>query len=105
MAPDEFVARCCSILDVSSELLVDRGKGREISRKRYLIAALAIERWELTAKQLGELLGRWPEAVSRWAGRGAEMRLSSRDFLQEYEALDQALAGRSSMPAAETQER
>ena len=105
MAPDEFVARCCSILDVSSELLVDRGKGREISRKRYLIAALAIERWELTAKQLGELLGRWPEAVSRWAGRGAEMRLSSRDFLQEYEALDQTLAGRSSMPAAESQER
>jgi chromosomal replication initiation ATPase DnaA len=93
MAPDEFVARCCSILDVSFEVLTGRRKGRNISRMRYLIAALAIERWELTAKQLGELLGRLPEAVSRWASRGSEIRLSSRDFLQEYEALDQTLAG------------
>jgi len=93
MAPYEFVARCCSILEVSFEILTDRGKGRDISRMRYLIAALAIESWELTAKQLGEPLGRWPGAVSRWASRGAELRLSSKDFLQEYEALDQTLAG------------
>lgn len=94
MAPEEFVLRCCSILNISFEQLTDRGKGCDISRKRYLIAALAIERWELTAKKLGELLGRWPEAVSRWAGRGAEMRMSSKEFLTEYEALDQALAER-----------
>jgi hypothetical protein len=105
MTPYEFVTRCCSILDVSFTVLTDRGKGRDISRMRYLIAALAIERWELTAKQLGELLGRWPEAVSRWAGRGAEMRMSSQDFRREYEALDQALAGRGLKSATESQER
>lgn len=105
MAPDEFVARCCSILDVSFEVLTGRGKGRDISRMRYLIAALAIERWELTAKQLGELLGRWPEAVSRWASRGAELRLSSKDFLQEYGALDQTLAGQGRKSGPKDKER
>jgi REP element-mobilizing transposase RayT len=105
MTPEEFIARCCSNLQVSLEVLTDRGKGREISRKRYLIAALAIERWGLTAKQLGGLLGRWPESVSRWASRGAEMRMSSRDFLQDCEILDQALAGRSLRPAAKSQKR
>lgn len=93
------------LLEISLELLADRGKSRDISRRRYLIAALAIERWELTARQLGELLGRWPEAVSRWAGRGAEMRMSSKEFLKEYEALDQILAGRGRKPPAASQER
>jgi hypothetical protein len=39
-----------------------------------------------------ELLGRWPEAVSRWASRGPEMRINSEDFRADYERLDQALA-------------
>lgn len=94
MAVDEFVGRCCSILSVPLDELAGRGKGTSISRKRYMIAALAIERWELTAKQLGELLGRWPEAVSRWASRGAEMRMKYHGFREEFEALDQALAAR-----------
>jgi REP element-mobilizing transposase RayT len=94
MAPDDFVACCCSILGVSFDEVLDRGKGRSISRTRYLIAALAIERWKLSAKQLGELLARWPEAVSRWASRGAEMRMNTREFREDFEALDQALAAR-----------
>ena len=85
-------------------MFTDRRKGREISRKRYLIAALATKRWGLTAKQLGELLGRRCEAVSRWASRGAEMRMRSREFRREYEALDESLAGRSLRSAAESQE-
>jgi hypothetical protein len=42
---------------------------REISRERYLITALGIERWGMTAKPLEGLLGRLPEAVSRWESR------------------------------------
>jgi hypothetical protein len=94
MAAAEFVERCCEILCVSPESIAGRGKGREISRTRYLITAIGIERWGVTAKSLAELLGRWPESVSRWASRGAEMRMRSDPFREEYERLDTALAAR-----------
>jgi len=102
MEPDTFVKRCCEILGVSPEEIAGREKGREISRTRYLIAALGIERRGMRAKQFAELLGRWPEAVSRWASRGAEMRMGSGDFRDDYERLDQALANEtgSSSPNA-----
>jgi hypothetical protein len=94
MPPDEFVTRCCSILSVSFDEIMGRGKGRAISRARYLVAALAIERWELSAKQLGVLLASWPEAISRWANRGAEIRTTSHEFRRDFESLDRALAAR-----------
>jgi len=56
------------------------------------VAALGIERWGMKAKPLAELLGRWPEAVSRWASRGAEMRTKSDEFRDDFERLDQTLA-------------
>ena len=40
----------------------------------------------------GKLVGRWPEAISRWASRGAEMRMGSEDFSADFERLDQTLA-------------
>ena len=72
------------------------GKGRELSRQRYLIAALGIERWGLTAKLLAALVGRLPEAVSRWASRGADLRQKSEAFSDAYERLDQQLAANQS---------
>jgi len=95
MKPDTFVKRCCGILGVSPEEIAGRGKGRQVSRTRYLIASLAIERWGIQAKQLAELLGRWPEAVSRWASRGAEMRMGSGEFRDDSERLDEALTNES----------
>ena len=63
------------------------------SRLRYLIGALAIERWGVRAKTLGDLLKRRPEVVTRWAARGAEMRQSDNSFAEDYEKLDRRLAG------------
>ena len=60
--------------------------------QRYLIAALGIERWGIKAKSLARLVGRLPEAVSRWGSRGAEMRQQSEDFKESYENLDRRLA-------------
>ena len=80
-------------------------KGREVSRTRYLIAALGIEGWGKEAKQLAGLLGRWPEAVSRWASRGAEVRMESNDFRNDYERLDQALANESGSSSPTAQNR
>jgi hypothetical protein len=50
--------RWYAVLDVSLDEIAGRVKGREISRTRYLIAALGIERWEMKAKPLSELVGR-----------------------------------------------
>jgi hypothetical protein len=48
----------------------------------------------MTAKPLEGLLGRLPEAVSRWESRGAEMRQESEDFREAQEKLDGDLAKR-----------
>ena len=53
LEPDEFIRCCCSILSISLESIAGREKGREISRTRYLVAALGIERWGMTAKPFG----------------------------------------------------
>ena len=92
MGPGEFLSRSCELLGTSPAAIAGPGKGREISRKRYLIAALGIERWGMTARPLARLVGRLPEAVSRWGARGAEMRQESEEFRQAYDRLDGALA-------------
>jgi hypothetical protein len=53
---------------------------------------LAIERWGIRAKELGNLLGRRPEVVSRWTARGAALRQTDHDFNSEYERLDEWVA-------------
>jgi REP element-mobilizing transposase RayT len=105
MEPDEFIKRCCAVLGVSLEEIAGRGKGRKISQTRYLVAALGIERWEMKAKPLAGFLGRWPEAVSRWANRGAEMRMGSEVFRDAYERLDQNLASGGGVDSSNDQER
>ena len=92
MDPAEFVSRSSEILGTTAAAVAGPGKGREISRQRYLIAALGIERWGIKAKSLARLVGRLPEAVSRWGSRGAEMRQQSEDFKESYENLDRRLA-------------
>ena len=88
----DFLSRSCRLLDTTMATVAGPGKGRELSRQRYLIAALGIERWGLTAKPLAALVGRLPEAVSRWASRGADLRQESEAFSDSYERLDQELA-------------
>ena len=89
-----FLSRSCQFLGATAATIAGPGKGREVSRQRYLIAALGIERWGMTAKSLAGVVGRLPEAVSRWASRGAELRQESKDFREAYERLDQHLAAR-----------
>ncbi len=92
MDPAEFLSRSCELLGTTTAAIAGPGKGREISRERYLIVALGIERWGMTAKPLAGLVGRLPEAVSRWGSRGAEMRQESENFREAYKKLDRDLA-------------
>jgi hypothetical protein len=68
------------------------GQDREGSRLRYLVAALALERWGVGTTGVAREVSRRPEVVSRWARRGAELRQTDVAFADAYDALDAALA-------------
>ena len=85
--PPRFVELACRALGAAADDLRTPGQGAAASRLRYLVAALAIERWRIRSGQLSELVGRRPEVVSRWARRGGELRLSDPSFAA---ALDEA---------------
>jgi hypothetical protein len=92
MSPADFLSRSSALLGTTAGAIAGPGKDREISRERYIITALGIERWGIPAKALAQLVGRMPEAVSRWGSRGAEMRQESEEFREAYEKLDETLA-------------
>jgi REP element-mobilizing transposase RayT len=92
MEAAEFLQESCRLFGATTVEFVAPGKKRSISRLRYLITTLAIERWGIRAKAIAELVGRRPEAVSRWASRGADLRQQSQEFASAYEALDRAVA-------------
>ena len=74
--------------------LAERSQGAAVSRARYLVAGVGIERWRQRPGELARCLGRWPEAVGRWAKRAGELRLGEPEFAAEYDALDQRLTER-----------
>ncbi len=88
LEPSEFVQRACTALGISPARLAGPAKGRELSGVRYLVAGVAIERWGLRAAQLGMIVGRRPEAVTRWAARAGDLRQQGAEFRRRYEELD-----------------
>ena len=92
LPPAEFLRLVCAALDVAPTRIAGAGQDREVSRLRYLIGAVAIERWGVQAKSLGDVLGRRPEVVTRWAARGADLRQTDAEFRDAYDRLDRALA-------------
>ena len=60
----EFREKSCKTIGTSLLEISAHGKRREVSRQRDLIAALAIERWAISAKAQSELLERRPESIA-----------------------------------------
>ena len=87
-----FIARACEILGVEPRRLDSAEKDREVSEIRYLVGGLAIERWRIGAGKLAAIVGRRPEAVSRWSARAGVLRQEDDAFRRRYEALDAALS-------------
>ena len=85
--------RACVSLGVPPESIGSLEKNRHASAVHYLVGGLAIERWRIRAGDLGAVLGRRPDAITRWAARAGELRLRDDSFRARYEALDAALAG------------
>jgi len=94
LTAEELVERSCEVLGVEMEDLVGRGRSPEVVRARRLIALLGIERWGQTAKDLGRVLSKHPDSISRMAGQMATRRAADPDsgIEREVNALDRALA-------------
>jgi hypothetical protein len=95
IAADALITRASQHLGIAPKTLAGMGEGREVSRLRYLIAAVGVERWGVGTKALAEALGRRADAVTRWVQCGGERRRHDVAFRQSYGEPDSALAGRS----------
>ena len=91
----EFVELAWVGLGISIETIAGARQDRETTRFRRLIATLGIERWGQRAGELGAVLGKHPDVVSRWARNGAEGRSSDSEFAETIDQLDKFLAGAS----------
>ena len=88
----EFVELACAGLGIDTVSLAGRLKDRKTTSLRQLVATVGIERWDQRAGKLGEILGKHPDVVSRWARAGAERRSTEPEFAQALDRLDAALA-------------
>ncbi len=101
VAPEAFLEVACQQLGCAVADFARPGKRREASRLRYMVAALAVERWRLAASALARRVGRRPDVVSRWVRRGAELRASDPVFRDQLVELDRALFERFSRAATQ----
>jgi REP element-mobilizing transposase RayT len=92
ISAEEFLERCARLLDIPVGRLAVRQRDAATTRLRYLVAGVGIERWRQRPAGLAECLGRWPEAVGRWALRAGELRLTDEAFSAAYDSLDARLA-------------
>jgi REP element-mobilizing transposase RayT len=87
-----FLALACRALGVDPSVLGSGRQDRATTRLRELVAAVGIERWGQRAGALGGVLGKHPDAVSRWARAAALRRAVEPALTEQHEALDRALA-------------
>jgi REP element-mobilizing transposase RayT len=88
----DFLERCAAVLEIPVGRLAERRRDVAASRLRYLVAGVGIERWRQRPAALAQCLGRWPEAVGRWAKRAGELRQTDESFSAAYDSLDERLS-------------
>jgi putative transposase len=86
-----FLEATCRALGMTPQRLSGRLSDCTVSRARCMVVSLGVERWEQSSKQLGSLLGRRADVVSRWVRWGGERRQTDDSFRREYETLDAVL--------------
>lgn len=89
-----FLTAACTLLDMSLDELRERSANRKLTRLRYLVVGLGIERWQQKAGELARVLRRRPDYVSWWAKRARELRLTEPGFAERYRSLDEELRSR-----------
>lgn len=87
-----FVALACRVLEVDPSVLGSGRQDHAITRLRELVAAVGVERWGQRAGELGRVLGKHPDVVSRWARKAGQRRAEDPAVAEGHDALDRALA-------------
>jgi len=86
-----FLEAACGALEIEPQQLASRSSERLLTRLRFLVVTLGVERWGQSTKQLADLLSRRADVVSRWVRWGGERRQTDEAFRVDFEALDAAL--------------
>jgi len=92
MSAKDFLATACHVLGREVEVLAGNGYARRETRDRVLIAAVGVERWQQSPRELGSALGRRADVVSRWVRWGANRRQEEPKFGEAYDELDRRLS-------------
>ena len=95
---DSFLQAACRVLGTDLFALSSQRKDRATTRLRELVAAVGIERWGQRPGELGRVLGKHPDVVSRWARMAALHRAEEPSLAAQHDALDRALAASCSGP-------
>ena len=94
VSAERFLELCAKLLEVPLARLATRRKDAKTTRLHYLVAGVGIERWRQRPVELARCIGRWPEAVGRWAQRAGQLRTTDVRFRADYESLDTRLSAR-----------
>ena len=62
---------------------------------RELVAVVGVERWGQRPGELGRVLGKHPDMVTRWARMAALRRADDLSLVSQQEALDRKIAARA----------
>ena len=87
-----FVDAMCRLFGAEVSVVASHRKDRATTRHRELLASLGIERWGQRAGELGRVLGKHPDMVSRWARRAGMRRAEAPELARRHDELDHALA-------------
>ncbi len=87
-----FVAAACKALGIELHVLTSHRKDQATTRLRELVAAVGIERWGQRAGELGRVLRKHPDMVSRWARMAARRRTEDPSQAERNDVLDRTIA-------------
>jgi len=89
---EDYVRAAGRVLGTNIEELTGRGYARSDSKRRILMATVGVERWGQSSRELGTVVGRRGDVVSRWVRWGAARRDDDPDFAEAYDELDRKLS-------------
>jgi len=87
----QLVERAASILGMEPGALASASRERQVVRARDLVCTVAAERYGLKVGDLGVVLGRTADQISRGIGRARRRRVADAAFGNDLERLDQAV--------------
>jgi hypothetical protein len=88
----DYVEAAIDELEVDRVELAGRGRNPKTVRTRELLAVVGVERFGVSVKALGEVLGKHRVTVSSWVSSGPAKRSGDRSFEQQADDLDSRIA-------------